>query len=76
MNNLKFALLAFFPLKAIWPGENGLICDARGNKGRNQSGNILVSRSCKSLAEISDEIERLKRNLDEVKVAAWKHFEG
>ena len=40
------------------------------------SGYILVSKSCKSLAEMDAEITRLKHNLDQVRVEARRHFQG
>jgi hypothetical protein len=69
MNDLKFAISPF-PAG----GFAGCYVTLVGTR-EEISGHILVSKSCKSLAEIEAEINRLKHNLDRVRVEARLHFQ-
>lgn len=70
MNDLKFALSPF-PVG----GFAGCYVTLVGTK-EEVSGRILVSKSCKTLTEMEAEINRLKRNLDRIRIEARAHFSG
>jgi len=69
MNDLKFAVSPF-PAG----GFAGCYVTLVGTR-EEINGHILVSKACKSLAEMEAEINRLKRNLDRARVEARKYFE-
>jgi hypothetical protein len=63
MNDLKFA--------ALPEGCFVTLVGPRDEVGKHA---IPVSKSCNSFAAISNEIDRLKHELDEAKAAAQHHF--
>lgn len=68
MNDLRFAVSPFPS-----GGFAGCYVTLVGTR-EEISGHMLVSKSCKTLAEMEAEINRLKRNLDRVRIEAHQHF--